>query len=180
MLDIMKTFDGNFFVAVTKEDKVVGTIGFRENPENNTFEVLSVSVDRKFRKKGIASKMMTEMEKEADKRGRNVFVTTTFQNVGACGLYRSRGYIESRLDLKRCFFKFGFMRVALSSTHPSVQHKRANLLKPSKSVNSPQKSVSSTHKKGQFNTLASSIPKKRQFDTKKRQFNTKDDKNSSF
>ena len=103
MLDIMKTFDGNFFVAVTKEDKVVGTIGFRENPENNTFEVLSVSVDRIFRKKGIASKMMTEMEKEADKRGRNVFVTTTFQNVGACGLYRSRGYIESRLDLKRYF-----------------------------------------------------------------------------
>ena len=149
MLDIMKTFDGNFFVAVTKEDKVVGTIGFRENPENNTFEVLSVSVDRKFRKKGIASKMMTEMEKEADKRGRNVFVTTTFQNVGACGLYRSRGYIESRLDLKRCFFKFGFMRVALSSTHPSVQH------------------IASTQKGQSFKAL-----KIRQFTTKKRQFNT--------
>ena len=140
MLDIMKTFDGNFFVAVTKEDKVVGTIGFRENPENNTFEVLSVSVDRKFRKKGIASKMMTEMEKEADKRGRNVFVTTTFQNVGACGLYRSRGYIESRLDLKRCFLNL----VEFGS--PSVKHKRATLLKPSKSVNSREKR--------QFNTNA--------------------------
>ena len=72
MRDIMKTFDGNFFVAVTEEDKVVGTIGFRDNPKENKFEVLSVAVDKKFRKRGIASRMMTEMETVADERGRDV------------------------------------------------------------------------------------------------------------
>ena len=58
--------------------------------------VFSVSVDKAYRRHGLANKLMTHIHSIADIRGTDLFLITSMAQPGAAALYSSLDYDEDR------------------------------------------------------------------------------------
>ncbi len=84
--------DNNGFVAID-DNKIIGFIGFSKGYFNGADYLDWVFVDKKYRKIGIAEKLIKEFEKDAKKRKvRRIFSTTIRKNKSAINMHKKLGY----------------------------------------------------------------------------------------
>ncbi len=88
----IRNHDNNGFVAIDN-NKIVGFIGFSKGYFNKSDFLDWVFVDKKYRKSGIAEKLVKEFEKDAKKRRvKRVFSTTIMKNKPAINMHKKLGY----------------------------------------------------------------------------------------
>ena len=106
MLDIENAWVDSFLVCDLYENGklkgVCGTICFRKQVKDvtfkgsriprDTFEIFSLSTDKRARGIGVAKSLMTSVEAEAKKAGVNVYLETSSAQLPAIALYKRMGY----------------------------------------------------------------------------------------
>jgi GNAT superfamily N-acetyltransferase len=84
--------DNNGFVAI-EDNKIVGFIGFSEGYFRDSDYLDWVFVDKEYRGKGIAERLIKEFEKDAKKRGvKRIFSTTIRKNKPVMKMQKKLGY----------------------------------------------------------------------------------------
>lgn len=88
----IRNHDNNGFVVIDN-NKIVGFIGFSKSYFRDSDYLDWVFVDKKYRSKGIAEKLVKEFEKDAKKRKtRRIFSTTIKKNKPALNMHKKLGY----------------------------------------------------------------------------------------
>jgi GNAT superfamily N-acetyltransferase len=95
---------GDVFLVALNKGKVIGT-GALIKDENYICRIIRMSVDKEYRGKGIAKKIVTFLEKTAkDKNYKQIVLETNNDWYEAINLYKKCGYIEFRTDEESIHF----------------------------------------------------------------------------
>ena len=85
----MKTSDDIIWFVHSENGKPVGICGFNKVHE----EIVSILVDNNFRRKGIATKLIKEIEVWAKENGyKRIFGTVKLENDASNGVFEKLGY----------------------------------------------------------------------------------------
>jgi N-acetylglutamate synthase-like GNAT family acetyltransferase len=88
---------GNYFVALSKKEEVVGCCGFKIYPGGDA-EIISLAVEKKYRGFGLGSRLIQKTIREARCR-KSVRQIMVFANPSALPLFRKNRFIEAGVQL---------------------------------------------------------------------------------
>ena len=94
--EAVKKLLGNYFIALMGEE-VVGCCGFKTYPGGDA-EIISLAVEKKYRKLGIGGKLIKKVIREALKRN-SVKRIMAFTNPHVTPLFRKNGFVQVGVQL---------------------------------------------------------------------------------
>ncbi len=94
LVDLIEYYRDQIFLVVFFKEQIIATGGLIKE-DQSTARVVRMSVKREYRRSGLATIVLKELEKKAKKRGYNqVVLETTVSWTKAIKLYQANGYGE--------------------------------------------------------------------------------------
>lgn len=119
---------GGSFVLLLRNGVAIAGGAFKRHPDPSTAEVKRVWTDLRLRRQGLATRLLAELERQAQRQGyQRFYLTTGFRQPEAVGLYLQHGYTalyapDADLEALRSLpFEKRLLPVVPASTAPLLQ-----------------------------------------------------------